>query len=57
MLQVADELGDKYTRTLGVRALDLLHVGAARALGARVFLTFNVRQHALAKAVGLRVGP
>jgi len=57
VLQTADELGEKYTRTLGVRALDLLHVGAARALGARVFLTFDARQHALAKAAGLRVGP
>jgi len=57
VLQIADELGEKHTRTLGVRALDLLHVGAARALGAKVFLTFDLRQHALAKAAGLRVGP
>jgi predicted nucleic acid-binding protein len=57
VLSLADELGEKHTAILGVRALDLLHVGAARSVGARVFLTFDLRQHALAKTAGLRVGP
>ncbi|MCW5548418.1 MAG: type II toxin-antitoxin system VapC family toxin [Opitutaceae bacterium] len=57
VLEAADALGEKQTRSLGVRALDLLHVGAASVLGAKIFLTFDVRQHALAKAAGLNVGP
>lgn len=57
VMEAADALGEKHTRKLGVRTLDLLHVGAACSLGARIFLTFDVRQHALAKTAGLRVGP
>ena len=57
VLEAADALGEKHTRILGVRALDLLHVGAARALGARQLLTFDRRQHGLAMAAGLKVGP
>lgn len=57
VLVAADALGEKYTRGMGVRALDLLHVGAATVLGSKTFLTFDVRQHELAKAAGLKVGP
>jgi hypothetical protein len=57
VLQAAEQVGEKHTARLGVRALDLLHVAAAVTLGAKAFLTFAGRQHALAKAAGLRVGP
>lgn len=56
-LAEADRVGEKHTATLGVRTMDLLHVGAALSLGARDFLTFDTRQFACAKAVGMRVGP
>lgn len=40
---------------LGTRTLDVLHVASAVALGAQRFVTYDIRQAALAKAVGLRV--
>jgi hypothetical protein len=55
VLQVADELGEKHTAALGVCSLDLLHVAAAVTLGAKKFITCDVRQLALARAAGLRV--
>lgn len=57
VLHAADQLGETHTATLGTRALDLLHVGAAVTLGLKNFLTFDRRQRALAKAAGLRIGP
>jgi len=51
----ADRLSRTHTPSLGVRTLDLLHVAAARILRSRRFLTFDLRQHALAKAAGLTV--
>lgn len=41
----------------GHRVLDVLHVAAALKLGAMDFLSFDLRQRALATAVGLGVGP
>jgi hypothetical protein len=38
------------TATLGCRALDILHVAAARLCGAALFITADGRQAALAKA-------
>ena len=52
-----EELGAKHTENLGVRSIDLLHVGIGLALKARDFLTFDTRQEALAKAAGFRVRP
>lgn len=57
VLAAADNLGEMHTRRLGIRALDLLHIGAAKVIGAKTFLTFDVRQHDLAKAAGLDIGP
>jgi len=54
VLKIADELGEKHTSALGVRTLDLLHVSAAISLKAKAFLTYDGRQHALARASGLR---
>ncbi len=51
----ADRLSRVHTLSLGIRTLDLLHVAAARVLRTRRFLTFDLRQHALAQAAGLAV--
>jgi predicted nucleic acid-binding protein len=51
----AEELGNDHTETTGVRAVDLLHVGIAQALGMKTFLTFDSRQTRLAKAAGFKV--
>ena len=51
----AEQLGNDHTGKLGVRGADLLHVGVARALGMKEFLTFDSRQAGLAKAAGFKV--
>lgn len=48
----AEQLGNDHTETMGVRGMDLLHVGIAQALGVKKFLTFDARQAQLAKAAG-----
>lgn len=53
----AERLATAHTETLGVRSFDLLHVGLALVLGSTEFLTFDIRQAALAKAAGLKVRP
>jgi len=53
--QEAENLSRAHTPALGVRTLDLLHVAAARVLKATHFCTFDTRQHALARAAGLRI--
>lgn len=54
-LQRAAELSRAHTPLLGCRTLDVLHVASALELGKRRFLTFDARQRALARAVGLRL--
>ena len=56
-LRASEELGAKHTEKLGVRSIDLLHIGIALALKATDFLTFDTRQGVLARAAGLRVTP
>ena len=51
----ATELSRVHTPVLGTRTLDVLHVASARVMGMRSFVTYDERQSALAKAVGLRV--
>lgn len=51
----ATELSRLHTSALGTRTLDVLHVASARVLEMRDFVTYDERQSALAKAVGLRV--
>ena len=51
----ADELGKAHTQTLGIRSVDLLHVGIALTLGAKRFLTFDLRQAEVAELAGLGV--
>ncbi len=53
----AENLAAAHTEALGIRSFDLVHVGLALTLGATEFLTFDLRQAKLAKAVGLRVKP
>ncbi len=53
----SEDLAAEYTEKLGVRSIDLLHVGIALSLKATEFLTFDDRQSGLAKAAGLKVKP
>lgn len=53
----AEGLSQAHTTRLNIRTLDLLHVAAARLLGATEFWTFDARQTALVKAAGLKAGP
>jgi len=57
LFREAEALGAVHTEALGVRAMDLLHVAAARSLGAETFLTFDARQNRLALGAGLKVLP
>lgn len=54
-LDLAAELSTLHTAALGTRTLDVLHVATAVILEARRFVSYDDRQAALAKAVGLRV--
>jgi hypothetical protein len=56
-MSAAERIGGAHTMTLGVRGMDLLNVAAAVATKSRVFLTFDARQRAVAKAAGLKVLP
>jgi predicted nucleic acid-binding protein len=50
------ELAATVAEQTGVRALDALHLGAARRLGTGLsFLTFDVRQAEAARSLGFRV--
>ena len=51
----ARRLAQRWTRTLGTRTLDIIHVASALALDAESFHTFDGRQRRLAKAVKLTV--
>ena len=53
----AEALGAAHTEKLGTRALDVLHVAAAAALGVKDFYTFDTRQKALAVKTGMKVKP
>ena len=53
----AEALSAAHTETLGTRGVDVLHVAAAAALGAKAFYTFDTRQKALAAKVGMKVKP
>ena len=53
----AEALSAAHTGKIGNRALDVLHVAAAAALGAKIFYTFDARQKALAAKTGMKVKP
>jgi predicted nucleic acid-binding protein len=50
----ARALARQYTRRLGTRAADLLHVAAALELDAGVLYTFDQQQRKLARTAGLK---
>lgn len=54
-LRAAETLAANHAEKLGVRSMDLLHVGLAVTLRATEFFSFDTRQVALAKAAGLNV--
>ena len=54
-LKRAGELSREHTPALGCRSLDVLHVASALELELKNFLTFDLRQRKLAKAVGLKL--
>ncbi len=57
VFQSAVQLAATNSQTLGTRSFDVLHVALALHLGTKQFFTFDVRQRALAKAVGMNVMP
>ena len=57
MFEKAALLSDRHGPMVGTRTLDILHVAAALVLDAKRFLTFDQRQHTLAKKAGLEVAP
>lgn len=54
-LRRAEDLSREYSAQLGCRSSDILHIATALELGLPSFLTFDVRQRHLARAVGLKV--
>jgi predicted nucleic acid-binding protein len=55
ILSEATRLSTAHTITGGHRGFDILHVAAARIMGATHFLTFDANQNRLAKAAGLKL--
>lgn len=55
IFRAATRLSQRHSKKTGTRSLDVLHVAAARSFRAKVFLSFDARQIALAAAVGLKV--
>jgi predicted nucleic acid-binding protein len=50
-------LSRRYTRQIGVRGMDVIHVAIALELNAELFLTFDKNQANLARRAGLAVRP
>jgi hypothetical protein len=48
-------LSRNFSRTLGTRSLDVLHVASALELGFRSFISFDLKQQKLVKVVGLKL--
>ena len=53
----AERIGESQTEATGLRATDLLHLGAAFALEASGFLTFDATQRKAATGAGLKCKP
>jgi hypothetical protein len=53
----AARLSELHSATTGTRSLDILHVAAAKSLRSVEFISFDLRQRALAIAAGLKVTP
>ena len=57
MFRDARELSLRHTPGGGYRSLDLLHIAAAKMLGAKTFLSFDARLNVLAKKEKIKVLP
>ena len=57
VFRMAEELSGKFAASIGCRTLDVMHVAVAAAIGAKDFVTFDIRQAKLAKKAGLNVFP
>jgi predicted nucleic acid-binding protein len=55
VIHKTSQLSHRHATEFGVRYLDLLHIASALVLGAKRFLTFDLRQRKLAKATGLDI--
>lgn len=55
VLAEAGRISEAHTPASGHRGFDILHVAAAKKIGATDFLTFDGNQRKLARAVGLKV--
>lgn len=53
----AGMMSRQFTRRIGVRSADLLHVAAALELDAARLFSFDLRQREAAKAAGLKMNP
>jgi len=56
-LRLASTLCKRHSTNLGTRSLDILHVACARSLGSSTLSTFDLRQAALARKIGMIAGP
>ncbi len=54
-LKRASDISREFTRVIGCRSLDILHIASALELGLRSFVTFDTRQGRLAQALKLKV--
>ena len=57
VFRAAARLSLHHSATTGTRSLDIVHVASARSLRATEFFSFDSRQLALARTVGLKVAP
>ena len=55
--QKTEDLSAAHSAQLGCRTLDIIHVAAALLIGCKDFVTFDPRQSALARQLGLVVKP
>ena len=55
--RVGARLSKAYSTTTGTRSLDVLHVAIAKTLRANELVSFDLRQRALASAIGFAVTP
>ena len=53
--EMAGDYSLKYTKKIGCRTLDILHVAAARIMNAEVFVSNDDRQKELAQIIGIKV--
>lgn len=55
--RIATQLSERHSAVIGTRSLDVLHIAAAKTLGAVELLSFDTRQRTLAAAAGLSTSP